>query len=53
MEHRDFSRGLYGKPRNDAFTEDLLKRLSLLDKRKTHDAPVGRNEAPGDDRQGA
>ena len=30
-----FSRGLYGKPRNDAFTEDLLKRLSLLDKRKT------------------
>ena len=30
-----FSRGLYGKPRNDAFTEDLLTRLSLLDKRKT------------------
>ena len=30
-----FSRGLYGKPRNDAFTEELLKRLSLLDKRKT------------------
>src|SRR3954470_7617367 len=30
-----FSRGLYGKARNDAFTEDLLKRLSLLDKRKT------------------
>ena len=30
-----FSRGLYGKPRNDAFTEDLLKRLSLWDKRKT------------------
>ena len=30
-----FSRGLYGKPRNDAFTEDLLKRLSLSDKRKT------------------
>jgi ABC-2 type transport system ATP-binding protein len=30
-----FSRGLYGKPRDDAFTEDLLKRLSLLDKRKT------------------
>src|SRR6478672_1253933 len=30
-----FSRGLYGKRRNDAFTEDLLKRLSLLDKRKT------------------
>ena len=30
-----FSRGLYGKTRNDAFTEDLLKRLSLWDKRKT------------------
>jgi ABC-2 type transport system ATP-binding protein len=30
-----FSRGLYGKPRKDAFTEDLLKRLSLWDKRKT------------------
>jgi len=30
-----FSRGLYGKPRNDAFTEDLLKRLSLWDKRET------------------
>jgi ABC-2 type transport system ATP-binding protein len=30
-----FSRGLYGKARNDAFTEDLLKQLSLWDKRKT------------------
>jgi ABC-2 type transport system ATP-binding protein len=30
-----FSRGLYGKPRSDTFTEDLLKRLSLWDKRKT------------------
>jgi ABC-2 type transport system ATP-binding protein len=30
-----FSRGLFGKPRNDAFIEDLLKRLSLWDKRKT------------------
>ena len=30
-----FSRGLFGKPRNDAHVEDLLKRLSLLDKRKT------------------
>src|SRR3982750_2376719 len=30
-----FSRGLYGKPRSDAFTEDLLQRLSLWDKRKT------------------
>src|SRR4051812_7469136 len=30
-----FSRGLYGRPRSDAFTEDLLKRLSLWDKRKT------------------
>jgi ABC-2 type transport system ATP-binding protein len=30
-----FSRGLYGKERSDRFTEDLLKRLSLWDKRKT------------------
>jgi ABC-2 type transport system ATP-binding protein len=30
-----FSRGLYGKPRDDGFTEQLLKTLSLWDKRKT------------------
>src|SRR5579875_3573442 len=30
-----FSRGLFGKPRSDSFIEDLLKRLSLWDKRKT------------------
>ena len=30
-----FSRGLFGKPRNDAYVEELLKRLSLWDKRKT------------------
>jgi ABC-2 type transport system ATP-binding protein len=30
-----FSRGLFGKARDDAFNEDLLKRLSLWDKRKT------------------
>ncbi len=30
-----FSRGLYGKARNDAFTQDLLVQLSLWDKRKT------------------
>jgi ABC-2 type transport system ATP-binding protein len=30
-----FSRGLYGKARNDEFTGELLKRLSLWDKRKT------------------
>ena len=30
-----FSRGLYGKARNDAFTAELLKQLSLWDKRKT------------------
>ena len=28
-----FSRGLFGKPRNDALIEDLLKKLSLWDKR--------------------
>ncbi len=30
-----FSRGLFGKPRNDKYIEELLGRLSLLDKRKT------------------
>jgi len=30
-----FSRGLFGKPRDAAKIEDLLKRLSLWDKRKT------------------
>ena len=30
-----FSRGLFGRPRNDAYIEDILKRLSLLDKRKS------------------
>ena len=30
-----FSRGLVGKPRNDAFIEDILTRLSLWDKRDT------------------
>jgi ABC-2 type transport system ATP-binding protein len=29
------SRGLYGKPRSNAFTEELLKTLSLWDKRQT------------------
>lgn len=28
-----FSRGLFGKPRNDAFVEDILKKLSLHDKK--------------------
>jgi ABC-2 type transport system ATP-binding protein len=30
-----FSRGLYGRPRNDGYVEDILKRLSLFDKRKS------------------
>jgi ABC-2 type transport system ATP-binding protein len=30
-----FSRGLFGKPPNDVYIEDLLKRLSLLEKRKS------------------
>ncbi|RCS59223.1 ABC transporter ATP-binding protein [Parvibium lacunae] len=28
-----FSRGLFGKPRNDAYIQDVLKRLSLWDKK--------------------
>ena len=31
----NFSRGLFGKPHSDAKIEELLKRLSLWDKRKT------------------
>src|SRR5207247_2174809 len=31
----NFSRGLFGRPRDEAQVEDLLKRLSLWDKRKT------------------
>src|SRR6185437_820479 len=31
----NFSRGLFGKPRGNQFTEELLKRLSLWDKRNT------------------
>jgi ABC-2 type transport system ATP-binding protein len=30
-----FSRGLFGKPRNDAFVEDILRKLSLWDKRNS------------------
>ena len=30
-----FSRGLFGKPRNDVFIKDILTRLSLWDKRDT------------------
>ena len=30
-----FSRGLFGKPRNDALLEDILKKLSLWDKRRS------------------
>src|SRR4051812_21814419 len=30
-----FSRGLYGRQRNPAYVEDILKRLSLWDKRKS------------------
>ena len=29
------SRGLFGRPRNEAYIEDILKRLSLWDKRKS------------------
>jgi ABC-2 type transport system ATP-binding protein len=31
----NFSRGLFGRPRNDGYVEDILKRLSLWDKRKS------------------
>ncbi len=35
MNTTRFSRGLFGKPRDDAYIEDLLHRLSLWDKRNT------------------
>ena len=31
----NFSRGLFARPRNEAYVEDLLKTLSLWDKRKS------------------
>ncbi|WP_375254297.1 ABC transporter ATP-binding protein [Yoonia sp.] len=33
MNTVSFSRGLFGKPRNDAFIENILKKLSLSDKK--------------------
>ena len=49
-----FSRGLFGKPRNDAYIEELLKTpVAVGQAQDDHDAPIGRHEAPGDDRQGA
>ena len=33
MNTVSFSRGLFGKPRNDAFIEDILEKLSLSDKK--------------------
>jgi ABC-2 type transport system ATP-binding protein len=48
-----FSRGLFGKPRNPAHIEKVLRDLSLWDKRNANIGTVGGHEAPGDDRQGA
>lgn len=33
MNSVSFSRGIFGKPRNDAYVEDVLKQLSLFDKK--------------------
>ena len=35
MNNVNFSRGLFGKPRNDALTEQILRDLSLWDKRNS------------------
>ena len=49
-----FSRGLFGKPKNPAHIEKVLKDLSLWDKKDSKIVhAVRRHEAPGDDRQGA
>ena len=49
-----FSRGLFGKPKNPAHIEKVLRDLSLWNRKdfKDHDA-VGRHETPSADRQGA
>ena len=48
-----FSRGLFGKPKNSAYLERLLKDLSLWDKKDFHHhGSLRRHEAPGADRQG-
>ena len=49
-----FSRGLFGKPKNPAHIEKVLKDLSLWDKKDSQDHhAVRRHEAPRDDRQSA
>jgi ABC-2 type transport system ATP-binding protein len=49
-----FSRGLFGKPRDEALIEAVLRQLSLWDKRDTPDpGAVRRHEAARSDRQGA
>ena len=50
----NFSRGLFGRARDPGLIEKLLRDLSLWDQaRKPDHDPFGRNEAAGDDRQGA
>ncbi len=49
-----FSRGLFGKPKDPAYIEKILKSLSLWDKKDSQDPdPVRRHEAPRHDREGA
>ncbi len=49
-----YSQGLFGKPYNAARLEEILKSLSLWDKKDAQiRALSGRDEAPGADRQGA
>ena len=48
-----FSRGLFGRPRNDGYIEDILKRLSLWEQAQIGNAfPLRRHEAACDVRQG-
>ena len=49
-----FSRGLFGKPRDDAHIEKVLRSLSLWDKRNSRNMELsGGMKTPGSDRQGA
>lgn len=48
-----FSRGLFGKPKNPAHVEQVLRDLSLGQARQQDHDAVGRDEAARADRQGA
>jgi ABC-type multidrug transport system fused ATPase/permease subunit len=49
-----FSRGLFGKPKDDKKIEEILRRLNPMGQaQREDDGAFRRHEAPGNDRQGA